>query len=122
MGATEKDPTRGLNAAVAATLNGERVASGLTFDALAERSGINKRQLIRMLSAQERHIDVANLAAISNALGVSPGYVVRLATERLERTAENHEQGDVLAHRIEEQIRAHDPLPPRTPHRRQTGT
>lgn len=82
------DPTRGLNEAVAATLNGERVASGLTFDQLASKASISKRQLLRLISTgskDRRHIDVAALDAISSALGVAPADVFAAAVKRLER-------------------------------------
>jgi transcriptional regulator with XRE-family HTH domain len=80
------DAHGGLNAAVAATLNGERVAAGLTFDQLATRVGVSKRQLMRLLSSAERDIDVNVLAALAVAFGMKSSDVMTLAEERMRRT------------------------------------
>ena len=80
---TEKDPSKGLNAAIAATLNGERVAAGLSFDDLAQRTGISSRTLKRYLSSAERHIDVNTLGSISVALDVPLEEVLTSANRRL---------------------------------------
>lgn len=82
---TEKRPQEGLNAAIAATLNGERVAAGLSFDELAQRTGISARTLKRYLSSVERHIDVNTLGSISVALDVPLAEVLRSASRRLDR-------------------------------------
>ena len=86
MSTVEKDPSTGLNAALAATLNGERVASGMTFDELATETGISKRTLLRQLSTTERHIDIDDAARIASAFGLSVVDVLTTATERLDRT------------------------------------
>ena len=86
MSTIEKDPSKGLNAALAATLNGERAAAGMTFDALASATGISKRTLLRQLSTMERHIDVSHIVVIAEQFGLTAAEVFVMAEERLERT------------------------------------
>lgn len=86
MSTIEKDPGKGLNAALAATLNGERVASGMTFDELAAATGISKRTLLRQLSTMERNIDIAHVAVMAAAFNLSVVDVLTRAEERLERS------------------------------------
>ena len=95
MSTVEKDPGKGLNAALAATLNGERVASGMTFDELAAKTGISKRTLLRQLSTTERHIDISHVAVIARAFGLSVVEVLARAEERMERTRKGgaHSEG-----------------------------
>lgn len=81
----ESESSRGLNAAVAATLNGERVAAGMTFDQLAERTGMSKQTLMRLLSTRKRHLTIAAVAAIAEAFGMSVPDVFAHATERMRR-------------------------------------
>lgn len=76
-----------LNAALAATLNGERVRSGLTFDALASKSGISKRQLMRLLSTAERDIDVPVLGALAVVFHTSSSQLVADAEEWRSRSS-----------------------------------
>jgi transcriptional regulator with XRE-family HTH domain len=85
MNTVEKDPSKGLNAALAATLNGERVASGLTFDELAVATGISKRQLMRLLSTMERHLEISVVATIAAEFGLSVADVLAAAEARMER-------------------------------------
>lgn len=82
----EKDPAVGLNAAVAAELRAERGAQKVTVDALAARSGIPKRTLLRLLNA-ERGVTLAHLSAITGALDVDAVLILRRAEERLARDA-----------------------------------
>ena len=79
-----KDPSVGINAAVAAELRAERGAQKITVEALAQRSGVPKRTLLRLLNA-ERGIAMEPLAAIAGALNVPVSLVVSRAEERLER-------------------------------------
>ena len=74
----------GLNAAIAATLNGERVALGLTFDDLADKSGISARSLKRYLSSTDRDIKVDVLARVAQAMDISVDEVIRRADQRLD--------------------------------------
>lgn len=84
MSLIEKDPSVGINAAVAAELRAERGAQKITVEALAQRSGVPKRTLLRLLNA-ERGIAVEPLTAIAGALNVPVSLVVSRAEERLER-------------------------------------
>lgn len=93
MSTVEKDPGKGLNAALAATLNGERVASGMTFEELASKTGISKRTLLRQLSTTERHIDISHVAVIAGAFDLSVVEVLARAEERMERTRRGEAQG-----------------------------
>lgn len=85
MNSVEKDPAKGLNAALAATLNGERVASGMTFDELATATGISKRTLLRKLSTFERALDIDEAASIAAAFNLTLGQALEMATARLSR-------------------------------------
>lgn len=82
----ERDPAQGLNAAVAAVLNGERVSAGMTFDQLAKVSGISKGQLMRLLSTTKRHIDLDVLEDLAHIFNAEPETILAAATERLSRT------------------------------------
>lgn len=84
MSPVEKDHSAGLNGAVAAVLRGERAATGLTLDQLAEKSGISLTSVQRFLQAK-RDINVAVLAALAEALDTTPEAVVAAAQERLAR-------------------------------------
>jgi len=85
MTSIEKDPAKGLNAALAATLNGERTAAGMTFDQLAAATGISKRTLLRQLSTLERHIDIADAVTIAAQFDLTLVQALAMATERMER-------------------------------------
>lgn len=74
-------PSKGPNAAVAAVLNGERTAAGLTYEELAARTGLSKRTLMRLLSTLERDIDVNVLAAIAEAFNLTPAQTMARAEE-----------------------------------------
>lgn len=84
---TEHVPSEGLNAAVARTLNGERAASKVSFDKLAETTGISKRTLLRLLSTMERDLDVSVIDRIARALGLTVLDVFTMAEQRIEREA-----------------------------------
>lgn len=84
----DNDPRLGLNGAVAEVLNGERAAAGWTFDKLAERSGIPKRTLMRLVSptsAERRAINLDRLEQLATAFGLTPAEVLTAAAERLAR-------------------------------------
>lgn len=85
MSTVEKDPSKGLNAALAATLKGELAASGMTFDQLAAKTGISKRTLLRQLSSMERHIDISHAAVMAEQFGLTLAQVLVMAEERMER-------------------------------------
>lgn len=82
----EKDPAKGINAALAATLNGERVAAGMTFDQLAAATGISKRTLLRQLSSMERHIGIADAATIAAQFDLTLAEALSMAEARMGRT------------------------------------
>lgn len=85
MNRIEKDPSKGLNAALASTLRGELAASGMTFDQLATQTGISKRTLLRQLSTMERHIDISHAESIAAQFNLSLGEVLRMAEDRRAR-------------------------------------
>lgn len=87
MSTVEKDPAKGLNAALAATLKGELAASGMTFDQLAEATGISKRTLLRQLSEMSRHIDIADAANIASQFDLTLPQALALAEARMARTS-----------------------------------
>lgn len=72
----------GLNAAIAATLNGERVAVGMTFDELADKTGISARSLKRYLSSADRDISIPILARLSVAMDLPVLEIVARAERR----------------------------------------
>jgi transcriptional regulator with XRE-family HTH domain len=74
-------PSQGLNAAVAARLQAERAALGLTVEQLARLSDVPYASLRRYLKA-ERDIDVATLGALCEVLRISPDALVRDAIAR----------------------------------------
>lgn len=82
----EKDPSAGMNGAVAAVLRAELAvrprAQRLTYKQLSEISGVSLPSMQRYLAAG-RHIDVATLDAICEALELDPAWVIQQAAERL---------------------------------------
>lgn len=87
MNTFEKDPAKGLNAALAATLKGELAASGMTFDQLAAATGISKRSLLRKLSTMERTLDIDEAATIAAQFNLTLGQALEMASARLSRGA-----------------------------------
>ena len=86
MAKIDKDPTKGLNAAVAAELRAERVAQEVTFDDLVERVSLSRATTWRLLNA-ERLITIEALVEFAGALGVSVLEIVERAEKRLAREA-----------------------------------
>jgi len=86
------DPAVSLNSALAATLNGERVRAGLTFDALASQSGISKRTLMRLISTKERDIDVRVLEILAGVFRTKASQLVLDAEEWSHRGEEPVEE------------------------------
>lgn len=80
----DKDPTKGLNAAVAAELRAERVAQEVTFDDLVKRVSLSRNTTWRLLNA-ERLITIEALVEVADALGVSVLDIVERAEKRLAR-------------------------------------
>lgn len=77
-------PHEGLNAAVAAQIQAERAAKGLTVKQLAEASDVHYGSLRRYLKC-ERDIDVATAEALASALGLEVIDLVADAMKRMER-------------------------------------
>ena len=80
----DKDPTKGLNAAVAAELRAERMAQEVAFDDLVERVSLSRATTWRLLNA-ERLITIEALVEVAGALGVSVLEIVERAERRLAR-------------------------------------
>jgi transcriptional regulator with XRE-family HTH domain len=70
------------NAAVAAVLRAERAAHQLTYDQLAQDSGITRVTLVRILN-NKRAITVTQLFQLSKPLKITPQEIIHLAMERL---------------------------------------
>lgn len=77
-----------LRVALATELYEMRAAKDVTYDALAEQSGINRRTLIRMLQG-EASIDVAELYRICRVLVLDPRTVLAAAERRVQRSSED---------------------------------
>ena len=73
--------------AVAEQLRAERAAVGLTIDALAKRAGLGRNTIMRFESG-ERTPDVAQLDAITGALGLSITTLMLRAQDRVDATRE----------------------------------
>lgn len=100
MGTRQSDPAVGLNAAVAAELEGERAAADLTLRELAEASGVSYRTLQRLLKSRERHIDVNVLGQLAATFRTTPEAIVAAARERMARvplTEEDEARAAMLA-------------------------
>jgi transcriptional regulator with XRE-family HTH domain len=80
----DKDPAKGLNAAVAAELRAERVAQEVTFDDLVKRVSLSRNTTWRLLNA-ERLITIEALVEVAGALGVSVLEIIERAEKRLAR-------------------------------------
>lgn len=81
MAATPHVSTRE-TAAVAATLRAERAARRLTQEQVASRAGISPRTLIRF-EQDQRTINLAQMVAICDALGVDFTYFLDLVKSRM---------------------------------------
>lgn len=72
-----------LSAVVAQQLQAERAAMGWTYKQMAEASGVDQQSLIRYLTGK-REIKTAVLGLLCDALGITPGDLLRRATERIQ--------------------------------------
>lgn len=86
MAPLERDPSAGMNGAVAAVLRGERSATGLTLEELSGKTDIPVVSLQRYLKGK-RHLDVDVVWNIAVALEMEPDDVWRQAFTRLKREA-----------------------------------
>lgn len=87
MAPVEKDHSRGLNGALAAEIRAEMGVQEVSGHQLAELSGIDRLTLRRYLKT-ERGWTTANVEAVSQALGLDPGELMRRAVERRDRQPE----------------------------------
>jgi hypothetical protein len=71
----------GLNAAVAAVLEGERAAADLNYPTLGQRCGLSARTLMRKLSTHEADLDINEVAAIGEVFHLAPSEVVARGEE-----------------------------------------
>lgn len=104
MGTRPFDPAVGLNAAVAAVLEGERAAARMTLQELADVSGVSYRTLQRLLSSRDRHIDLATLDQLARAFRTTPERIIAGAQERMAR-GEHHSVDPDEAERAREVAR-----------------
>lgn len=86
MATIDRDPSEGLNAAVATELRRERAARQVTIDTIVELTGLSRSTVLNTLNAK-RLLGVEAVAAIAQALGVSVTTIfsraeVRLASDR----------------------------------------
>ena len=82
MSTIDRNPSEGLNAAVAAELRRERAAQQVTIDTLVERTGLSRSTILNTLNAK-RLLGVEAVAAIATALGVSVTAIFSRAETRL---------------------------------------
>lgn len=68
--------------ALAATLRAERAATNITFEELADLSGVSKSSLLRFEKGT-RDPSIGTLAKIAQALGTTPAYFAAQAEARL---------------------------------------
>lgn len=83
----ELDHNKGLNGAIAGELRAERGRQRITYDQLAESTGIGRRTLIRILNG-ERAINMSVLEAISEAFNLAPSAIIQAAQEQLGSSAD----------------------------------
>lgn len=65
-------------------LAAEREIQKLTYDQLAERSGLKGQSVMRYLTGK-RDIDLPVLAALSEGLGIDPMIIMKRGMERMEK-------------------------------------
>lgn len=68
--------------ALAATLRAERAAANLTFEELADRSGVSKSSLLRFEKGT-RDPSISSLYKIARALKTTPAHLAAQAEDRL---------------------------------------
>jgi len=83
MSTIDRNPSEGLNAAVAAELRRERAAQQVTIDTLVARTGLSRSTVLNTLNAK-RLLGVEAVAAIAQVLEVSVTTIFSRAEVRLE--------------------------------------
>lgn len=82
-----------INEATAKALQAARAVSGLTFDELAQKSGVNVQTIYRMFGAK-RDIKVPQLYALASAMGVTVVDLMQDAERIQERDARASAHGE----------------------------
>lgn len=82
MSTIDRNPSKGLNAAVAAELRSERVIQQVSIETLVERTGLGRSTVLNTLNAK-RLLGVEAVASIAEALGVSVTTIFARAEKRL---------------------------------------
>ena len=82
MSTIDRNPSEGLNAAVAAELRRERAAQQVTIDTLVERTGLSRSTILNTLNAK-RLLGVEAVASIAQALEVSVTTIFARAEGRI---------------------------------------
>lgn len=72
-----------LAAAVAEQLRAERAVKRWTYKELATAAGLTEQSVMRYLT-EKRDIPLPEFAALSDALGVTPGDLINRAIERIQ--------------------------------------
>lgn len=78
---SDMDTQTSLTQAVSEVLTAEKAVSGITYDALVEKTGISRSQLIRYFKGQ-RSMTLTELELISGILGLKFFDVIDLAQAR----------------------------------------
>jgi len=73
------------NQATAKALHAARAASGITYDELAKKTGMNVQAIYRLFGAKGE-IKVSQLAALGKAMGLTPSQIMEDAQRILERS------------------------------------
>lgn len=114
MGNRPFDPAVGLNAAVAAVLEGERAAARMTLQELADASGVSYRTLQRY-AARERNIDVAALDGLARAFRTTPEQILAAAHERMRRGMPDADDDAETARAVAQKVAKAQKKPPSAP-------
>lgn len=73
------------NQATAKALHAARAVSGITYDGLAKKTGMNVQAIYRLFGAKGE-IKVSQLAALGKAMGLTPSQIMEDAQRILERS------------------------------------
>ncbi|AII74878.1 helix-turn-helix domain-containing protein [Bifidobacterium coryneforme] len=74
-----------VNQATAKALHAARVVSGLTYDELAKKTGMNVQAIYRVFGAKGE-IKVTQLASLAGAMGLTPHQILEDAQRIMERS------------------------------------
>lgn len=77
-----------INQATAKALQAARVVSGLTYDELSKKTGLNVQAIYRVFGAKGE-IKVTQLASLADAMGLTPIDIMNDALRILDRNKEN---------------------------------